>query len=275
MKHIVGLRRPVYHEMPLHLLHPLLHPQIPLIRNRFQYLLNFRYLVRSDIYGKLAPIKNFTKRQHIVIADDYRHTPSSDCFHYSGAGNFPSTWTQAKLAVNHWFSVVSIAGKVLVHLDFVIIFFPGPEQEGSHVAGFTAGEEGEDVTLVRGFVEVRWAELAFGYVDFWQRDVSDGLEPFGGVGIAKDSDEMLVEVRGYNRNLWCLRFQDIWLISKTTLIIETSNDWILSFRGRGPPNRKCFSLLLLNFTDMAANVWELGIFRFRKTLRFAGEFISK
>lgn len=98
---------------------------------------------------------------------------------------------------------------MLVHLDFVIIFFPGPEQEGSHVAGFTAGEEAEDVTLVRGFVEVRWAELAFGYVDFWQRDVSDGLEPFGGVGIAKDSDEMLVEVRGYNRNLWCLRFQDI------------------------------------------------------------------
>ena len=55
-----------------------------------------------------------------------------------------------------------------------------------------AGEEGEDRALVGGLVEVGGTELAGGYVDFWYGDVSDGLEPFGGVGVAQGSDEMFV-----------------------------------------------------------------------------------
>ena len=33
------------------------------------------------------------------------------------------------------------------------------------------------------------------YVDFWDGDVSDGLEPFGGVGVAQGSYEMFVWIR--------------------------------------------------------------------------------
>ena len=56
---------------------------------------------------------------------------------------------------------------MLVDLDFVVVFFPGIEEEGSHVAGFTAYEEGEDVAMVGGFDEVGRPQLAGGDVDFW------------------------------------------------------------------------------------------------------------
>ena len=56
---------------------------------------------------------------------------------------------------------------MLVDLDFVVVFFPGIEEEGSHVVGFTAGEEGEDVAMVEGFVEVGRPQLAWGDVDLW------------------------------------------------------------------------------------------------------------
>ena len=56
---------------------------------------------------------------------------------------------------------------MLVDLDFVVVFFPGIEEEGSHVAGFMASKEGEDVVMVGGFVKVGRPQLAVGDVDFW------------------------------------------------------------------------------------------------------------
>lgn len=167
VKQIVGLRRPVDYEMPLQLFYPFLHFHVPTKGYRFQYLLDLRNLTGRNIYGELGPIQNLTERQHVVIGDDDRHTAGGDGFHYSRAGDFPPARAEAEPAVGHRFGVAFVLREVLVDLDFVVVFFPGIEEEGTHVAGFAAGEEGEGAAEVRGFVEVGRTELAWVYVDFW------------------------------------------------------------------------------------------------------------
>ena len=82
-----------------------------------------------------------------------------------------------------------------MNLDVLIFFFPVMKQYAPYFAMGTACEEGKDGTIGRGLAQVRRPQHSIGDEDFRQRDVADRFEPFTGVGIAQNSDEVSEELR--------------------------------------------------------------------------------
>ena len=93
--------RSIQREMSSNLHHSSLHCKIPSNRNSFQNYLNIRYLFRRNVNGELAPIKNITKWQWIVIGDGHRNTSQLNCCYHSRTRYFMPAWAQAKLALTH------------------------------------------------------------------------------------------------------------------------------------------------------------------------------
>ncbi|KAK2973043.1 hypothetical protein RJ640_020403 [Escallonia rubra] len=84
---------------------------------------------------------------------------------------------------------------VLVDSNFVVPAFPMLEQSFPDVSVGPTGKEGEDRALVRGLTEIRGCKALGRSINLGHRYIPSRPKSFRGVGIAKDSDEVLKQAR--------------------------------------------------------------------------------
>lgn len=150
MKCIKWLSWSVQYKMPLHLHHILLQFQVLIIGNSFQYSLYFQNLVHRNLYGKLAPIKNVTEWQCIVIRNNHRDTAYINCLDESRASHFEPARAQAKLAPPHRFHVILAFGKIFMYLNFIVLILPMLEQKLTYVSMGAPGKKCKNRSTLRG-----------------------------------------------------------------------------------------------------------------------------
>lgn len=197
VEHIVSLRRPMQHEMPLHLQHSLLQHAIPALRNPLQYALDLRYPLDRYLYRKLAPVQDVGERRGVVHGYDHWDAPREYRLHDPRARDFVAAGAQAELGLGHEVVVVPAFRQVLVDDDLLVFLPPVAQEELPDVAVGSAGEEREDRAVVgRAAVAGRRpGEAAVGEVHLGERHVRPELEALGGVRVADHTDRVLVELR--------------------------------------------------------------------------------
>lgn len=124
VKQIKSLRLFIHNKMPLHLLHIPLQLQILSLRNPHQDLLNLWNLLHRHHDRELVPVQHITKRRHIAIGDQDRHTLRVDGLHHPRACHLVAARAEAELAALEHHLVGEVGGEFLIDLHVGIFSLP-------------------------------------------------------------------------------------------------------------------------------------------------------
>ena len=163
--------------------------------NTHQNVLQDGYVFHWKLNWERLPIQNVTKRRNIVLWNEHRNTPCVNCFHHSRASDLIPTRAEAKLALPQHAIVRNTLWEVLVNLNIFILVFPMLKKNWPNGAMNSPSEESQNWTF-----RCRWPTNETIYwtgleIDFRKWNILCRLESFRGVGIAKYSNRVLVQVR--------------------------------------------------------------------------------